>query len=201
MTERPVSSAPHLPREAARAVDQFGTSLTDLSRTSPVLVLFLRHTGCTFCREALAELASRREALTEAGIVPAIVHLQAADEPVRELLERYGLADVSRFGDPQQALYAAFGLARGGLGNILGPKVWWRGFETTVLRGHLPGKPSGDIRQLPGAFLVHDGQILGEFRAETSADEVPWDELSSCSTGFCRPPSANETPPAPSTEP
>ena len=34
-----------------------GVSLADLSATAPVLLIFLRHSGCTFCRQTLSDLA------------------------------------------------------------------------------------------------------------------------------------------------
>jgi len=39
------------------AVTQSGERLVELSEMSPVLLVFLRHAGCTFCREALADFA------------------------------------------------------------------------------------------------------------------------------------------------
>ena len=37
-----------------------GPSLEQLSHDRPQLVVFLRHFGCTFCRESLADLAEKR---------------------------------------------------------------------------------------------------------------------------------------------
>ena len=34
-----------------------GVSLGDLSATAPVLLIFLRHSGCTYCRQTLSDLA------------------------------------------------------------------------------------------------------------------------------------------------
>ena len=180
------ASAPEIPRQAAQILDQSGQSLLDLAGKSPVVVLFLRHTGCTFCREMLAELAERRAELAASGIGAAIVHLQEDRAAVAQLLARYGLEDVPCFADPGQTLYAAFELARGSAADVLGPKVWWRGFETTILRGHLPGRPRGDIYQLPGAFLLANGRVLAAFRAETSADRVPWQTLTTCDSTACQ---------------
>src|SRR4051812_39952951 len=88
--------------ESART--QTGESLGDLSGKSPVLVVFLRHCGCTFAREALADIAAQRAAITASGTNIVVVHMQT-DEEARELFSRYGLADVLRISDPQQTLY------------------------------------------------------------------------------------------------
>nr|WP_256200529.1 hypothetical protein [Verrucomicrobium spinosum] len=47
----------------AEALTSAGPSLAALSQQSPVLVVFLRHAGCTFCREALADIARVRPAI------------------------------------------------------------------------------------------------------------------------------------------
>ena len=59
-----------LPDEAtllAGALTSTGASLAELSRQQPILVVFLRHAGCTFCREALADLATQRAAIEKTG--------------------------------------------------------------------------------------------------------------------------------------
>ncbi len=97
------------------------------------------------------------------------VHL---NEPERaaEVAERYGLKDVPFINDPDRRLYKAFGLGRGGLGLIFGPKVLMRGFRTVLIDRHGLGMPSGDVRQMPGVFLVHRGRILRSFVHKSSAD-------------------------------
>jgi hypothetical protein len=51
---------PEILRMALNRKTNYGVTLNELSRISPVLLVFLRHAGCTFCREALADLAARR---------------------------------------------------------------------------------------------------------------------------------------------
>ena len=50
--------SPEVELMAMRARTQQGSTLLELSKQAPVLLVFLRHTGCTFCREALADLAA-----------------------------------------------------------------------------------------------------------------------------------------------
>ncbi|HUG89313.1 MAG TPA: peroxiredoxin-like family protein [Planctomycetaceae bacterium] len=169
--------APDTALEAA--VTQTGRSLAELSRASPLLVVFLRHGGCPFCRESLADVAAKRTAIEGSGVTIVLVHLMS-DEQARELFARYGLDDVPRISDPDRRLYAAFELQRGGVGDVIGPRVWWRGFQTAILSGHLFGKPAGDVFQLPGAFLLVDGRIVRAHRGRTSADVPNLDDLTSC---------------------
>ena len=98
------------------------------------------------------------------------------DASAAKFFARYGLDDVSRISDPDQTLYRAFGLARGRLGQLFGPTVWWRGVQAT-LHGHLVGPLAGDGLQMPGAFLVQNGRIIRAFRHETAADRPDYCEL------------------------
>ena len=44
-----------------------GATLEQLSADSPTLVVFLRHAGCMFCREALSDLSRQRAAIEPTG--------------------------------------------------------------------------------------------------------------------------------------
>lgn len=94
--------------------------------------------------------------------------------------ERYGLSDVPRVSSPDGALYRAFGLTRGSMGQILGPKVIARGAISVLFHGL--AKPHGDVEQMPGVFLVHRGRILKAFRHATVADVPSYLALSRPST-------------------
>jgi len=157
---------------------QTGESLDELSRKSPVLVVFLRHCGCTFAREALDDVAQQRAAITAAGTNIVLVHMQT-EADAKELFTRYKLGDLPRISDPEQKLYQAFELQRGtywqvmGLGNVF-PAI------RSILRGNLSAIPNSDIFQLPGAFLIRDGQIVNAFRATRSSERPDYKEVAGC---------------------
>ncbi|MFN0056480.1 MAG: SelL-related redox protein [Planctomycetales bacterium] len=152
-----------------------GESLDALSHRAPQLVVFLRHSGCTFCRQALADLARDRAAITAAGTGLVLVHMQS-DADAKTLFAAYGLDDVPRISDPDRRLYEAFDLQVASLSQVAGPQVWLAGLKS-LLSGHLPGIPSANVFQLPGAFLVHKGQILRAFRGQSSAEHPDYCEL------------------------
>ena len=58
---------------------QSGQTLTSLSEASPVLLLFLRHAGCTFCREAIGDVARDRDVIEAAGVRIVLVHMVDSD--------------------------------------------------------------------------------------------------------------------------
>lgn len=159
-----------------RFVDQHGKSINELSRGQTLLIVFLRHSGCTFCREALADLSIQQERLAADGVAPVLVHM--GDEAAgKAFFAAYSLSEVSRISDPACQLYRAYGLHRGQIAQLLGPAVWWRGFKAAILARHAVGPSGGDGFQMPGAFLVRDGMIVREYRHKTAADRPDYCEL------------------------
>ena len=150
-------------------LDQHGQSVADLSRQQTLLVLFLRHSGCTFCREALADLSRDRETLAARNIRPVLVHQGDAGK-APNYFAAYGLDDVSRISDPECQMYRAYELGRGELTQLFGPTVWWRGFVAAIVHRHGVGKLDGDGFQMPGAFIVRDNHLVKAYRHKTAAD-------------------------------
>lgn len=85
-------------------------------------------------------------------------------------LRKHRLEDAIAIADPERTLYRAFALKRGGFREFLSPKVLFRALLAGALFRHGAGKPAGDPLQMPGAFLLRDGRIVGEFRHRTAAD-------------------------------
>ena len=158
---------------AAKAIDaavtQRGEKLVDLSEQGTVMLVFLRHSGCTFCRETLADIAARRGQAAFAKIRIVLVHM-GDQEGIDALLRKYNLDGIDCIGDAEQKLYQVFGLKRGRIGQLLGPKVWWRGIQAGILAGHGLGKPTADPTQMPGVFLLKHSSVAGSFRHRSAAD-------------------------------
>lgn len=155
---------------------QSGRSLHGMASEGPVLLAFLRHAGCVFCRETLGDVALDRREIERSGTRIVLVHM-GDSEAIADLLERYGLRDVERICDPEQRLYAAFGLKRGNLWQLLSPKVLWRGFQAGVIAGHRIGRVSADSAQLPGVFLIGPDGIMRRFRHRSAADRPNYRDI------------------------
>lgn len=163
-------------RMSLRRKTQDGVTLDELSRLSPVLLVFLRHAGCTFCREALADLAQKRKQIEAAGARLVLVHM-GTEEHGSKFFEKYGLQDVQRISDPERTLYRAFGLPRGSLSDLFGPRVWIRGFEAGILGRHGVGALVGDGFQMPGVFLLYFGEVVRSYRHQSAADRPDYLQL------------------------
>ena len=161
--------SPEILSIAMRTRTDHGLTIEELSEDRPTLLVFLRHAGCTFCREALSDIAAQRRELEREGVRTVLVHMSDADFG-RRFFGRYGLDDLPQIANPSQTLYKAFGLQRGSLVSLLGPSVWWRGIQAAILSRHGVGPLMGDGFQMPGIFLVFHGHVLRSYRHRTSAD-------------------------------
>lgn len=153
-----------------------GRRFVDLLEESPLLVVFLRHAGCTFCREAMADIAQARQRIEAGGARIVLVHM-GDQEAVEERVAKNGLQDLHRICDEGRALYQTFGLKRGSLRQLVGWKVWWRGFIAGVLGGHGVGFAGADYRQMPGVFYLERGAIARRFRHRSAADRPKYEAL------------------------
>ena len=147
---------------------QTGQSLASLLAERSVFLVFLRHFGCTFCREAVAEIAAKRGAIEAKGAPLAFVHLGTEDK-AQWFFKPYGLLDVPRFSDPTGNLYQAFGLARAELRQYLNSQSIVRMLGAWT-KGHFAFYPAGDVKRMPGAFLLHKGEIRKAFRHKLVSD-------------------------------
>lgn len=160
----------------AHYTDQHGEySLADLvTLQTPTLVVFLRHGGCTFCRESLQLL----KAAQDQGTLPpeatlAFVHMGANDSVETEaLMQRFGHADAPRFSDPACQLYRLAGFRRHTLGEVFGPRVWWRGLAVGVGQALGIGLLMGDGFRQGGWVFYHQGRIIKQWVAINASDTL-----------------------------
>lgn len=150
-----------------------GASLRALSQNEPLLLIFLRHSGCTFCMETLAQLAQQQDALKTAGLRVAVV-MMSEPEAMEALWQQYRLQEIAPVSDPERRFYKAFGLARANFQQVFGGAVWVRGFQAWTQGGHGVGPLDGDGFQLGGAFLIEAGQVIVSQPQVNAGDPVDW---------------------------
>jgi hypothetical protein len=150
-----------------------GETLGEASKSRLLVLVFLRHFGCTFTRQILRGLENLQRNATTHQAELVIVHMLKSGEEIRYLA---GHSDVTRIADPKCDLYRAFGLGKGGLLELFGPRVWWLGF-LAIYKGCGVGHLAGDGRQMPGAFLFRNGEIIASQRAHSASDPPDLDAL------------------------
>lgn len=156
-----------------------GNSLRELSCQSTVLLVFLRHFGCTFCREALSDIAKRRSIIEEMGAKLVFVHM-TDNEVAERYFQRFELPGVAHISDPECRYYAAFGLVKGNFTQLFGLQSWIRGFQAGVLEGHGIGTMLGDGFQMPGVFVIQEGEVKESFIHKLASDRPDYAELVRC---------------------
>jgi hypothetical protein len=147
-------------------------TLHSLAEESPVLLIFLRHFGCSFCREALDRLSQARPQLEARGVRLVFVHL-GSPERAKPYFDHYNLSDVERVSNPDATLYRhpVFALGRTSpFSHFFRPavvKAWVMG----AVRSYGIGLIREDGEQMPGVFFLRGGKIANFFRYRTIADQ------------------------------
>ena len=155
-----------------------GRPLLEVVDASPVLLIFLRHFGCAFCRQALDQVSQIREQIRAKGTNPVFVHL-GSPERAKPYFDYYKLPDVERVSNPEASLYQhpAFALSRRNVFlNALSPAVW-KGWLKGPLLTYGIGAIREDGDQMPGVFFLKDRRIVRGFRYQSIADEPDYMKL------------------------
>jgi peroxiredoxin len=159
-----------------------GSSLYALAEEKPVLLVFLRFFGCSFCREAISDIAKRRKKLEGQGFRIVFVHMAPEPTIAEKFFKRYKLFPIDHILDPELQFYRAFGLGRSSPKQLLGLMSWIRGFQATVLEGHgaepnLDNPELGDGFQMPGVFVLYKGEIRRSFIHRNPYDRPDYEEI------------------------
>lgn len=158
------------------AITDQGDSVIALSRKKPILLVFLRQFGCPFCRETMTDIAEQRRSIEAKGIGMVLVHM-TSECYAQKILSVYELEDLPRVSDPEQVFYESFGLERGSIWQVFGLKTWVRMMGVSLLNGHLIGKAKGDQYQMPGVFLLEDGQVLDSYKHRNASDRPSYEAM------------------------
>jgi len=156
-----------------------GESVAAISQQFPVMLVFLRHFGCTFCREALSEIALNRKEIEQNGTKLIFIHM-ADEATANRYFIRYNLEGAVHICDPDCQYYADFGLVKGTTNQLMGLRVWMRGFEAGIIGGHGIGRLMGDSFQMPGIFLIQNGVIKDHYIHKLSSDKPDYQKLTEC---------------------
>jgi peroxiredoxin len=79
--------------------------------------------------------------------------------------------------DPEKKLYQTYGLGKGSIVRMASPALLLKGLKT-LSQGHTPGAPQGDIKQMPGVFLIDtSGNIRYAHYSKDPSDNPSIDTL------------------------
>jgi peroxiredoxin len=178
MVRTDTNSQDEVAQTLATIYTETGWSLLALTEASPVLLVFLRHFGCSFCRQAISDVADLKGELDKRGVRPVFVHL-GTPERAKPFFDYYGIGDVERVSDPEATVYQLpmFALPRmNPVLTLFQPSVW-RGWLKGALFKHGIGAIKEDGHQMQGIFFLKGAKIVRQFRYKTIADEPDYLKL------------------------
>ena len=153
--------APH----AAVTLDTGETrELSEFYKENPLILVFLRHFGCIFCREQIAEL---RPFKNENIVLVSMGRVQEAAE-FKHKME----IPQAMISDPNKLLYEAFGLRKGSFGQVLNPTLARKSIRL-MKNGHKQGALKHDPWMMAGVFRIEqDGEVSYSHFASDISDNL-----------------------------
>lgn len=139
-------------------------SLGEISEHETLLLVFLRHSGCTFCRETLSNLDQLEKEIHTLKVCIVLVHMsKSLSIESKAAFKHYSVSN------PSASYYKAFALPRGRLSQLFGLRVSMKGV-LSFFKGHGIGPLEGDGFQLPGYFLAQKRKITPLYFPKDAAD-------------------------------
>jgi hypothetical protein len=139
-----------------------------------ILLVFLRHFGCIFCRELVGDL--REAAEGDPDFPNVLFFFQGSPTEGRAFLRR-DWPEARAVADPGLEFYEHFGVRQASFLEALGPAVL-KARGRARGKGYENGPRSGDIWRMPGLFAVRGGRIVWSHRPRHAADHPDLTRLS-----------------------
>lgn len=155
-----------------------GKNLLQLSNQQPVLLVFLRQFDSPLYRQALADIQRKKDMIEGEGTRLVFVHPKE-EEKAKVYFEKAGLQEEHRISDPNGIMYNAFGLEKA----AFAPKSIWS-FRIQHIAALLPIPAAasfmGSSTQMPGIFLINQGEIIKSYRRGQATQKPDYVSLASC---------------------
>ena len=135
-----------------------------------LILVFLRQYGCPLCREQVAALREHYASFRAEGIAVAAVG-QGTPRDARQFGEQLSVP-FPILPDADRSAYAAYGLMDGTAEQIYSPTPGLR-LVAAMMRGYLPHRIVGSVRQLPGTFVIDRNGIVRMAHPGIHAADVP----------------------------
>jgi peroxiredoxin len=123
----------------------------------------------------VAQLRQKKQHFDQAGAQVVLVGMGTPEESAA--FEMKFDIPFPLISDPKRQLYQAFGLKHVSTLGLLSPSVAFKGI-LAITQGHTVGVPVGDVRQLPGVFIINtDGRIVYSYFANDPSDHPAPDTI------------------------
>jgi len=144
-------------------------TLRQLFQGRQQVLVFVRHLGCTFCREHVRELSQLPK--------EQVTFVTTADNETTRRFQSW-VGTPHRFVcDESASLFQRFGLKRASFSQAISPKILGRGLVSLV-RGNINGRPAGDPLRLGGTFVFDaDGLLTWSHVARDVSDNASLERI------------------------
>jgi hypothetical protein len=157
---------------AATVLDSRGKQvhLADEWADHPAVVVWLRHFGCVFCREQVAEIRGQRAEIEARGA--GIVFVGNGTARAAAWFQKKFAADSTVLTDPDLVSYRAIG-ARSGMLSTLGPRAWGAGLRA-LRSGARQSTTKGHAYQQGGLVVMAPGnRVIYQHISHAAGDHAP----------------------------
>jgi peroxiredoxin len=149
-------------------------TLGSLGRGGSVVLVFVRHFGCLFCKELVADVRARLGELHGRGASVVIVGNGSVDDA--RVFAAEHAAGMTVVTDPNREAYCAVGMKRG-VGTALSFGVARRAARA-MARGFRQTRTQGDPFQQGGIVVVGaDGDVLYRFVSDEAGEHPSLDDV------------------------
>jgi len=160
------------PAPDASLLDPGGVAVSLAShwRDRPAVLVFLRYFGCPFCQMHVVVLREEQHRFRDAGATVVLIGQGSPEEGAR--FREENRVPFACLLEPGRASYEAYGLGRGTIPQVFGPRVAVPFLAANVHNETLQrGLRGGSMMQMPGTFVVDTtGVIRLAHRNRTIAD-------------------------------
>ena len=172
MTTTPLPAGAAAPDVLLQTVDGDSVQLAQFWQHAPIVLFFVRHVGCVFCREQVRTLAQRYADMRARGAE--VIAIIPADPINAGRFARSMRLPYPVLCDTSRRAFAAFGLYDTTMGNLAQPEVLMR-TARQFARGNIPAvNPfSSSLTQLGGIFIIGSDGIVRLGHAATPVFAYP----------------------------
>jgi hypothetical protein len=144
--------------------------LADQWSEHPAMIVWLRHFGCVFCREQVAEIRASRGDIEARGA--GIAFIGNGTARAAAWFQKRFAPDSTVLTDPDLVSYRAIG-ARSGLASTLGPAAWGAGIRA-FRSGARQTMTKGHAYQQGGLVVMAPGnKVLYQHISRAAGDHAP----------------------------
>ncbi|KAL0485168.1 RGS12 [Acrasis kona] len=140
-------------------------SVGKINKKHKILLLFLRHSRCCFCQEAIADIAENYTALVKYNTIPILVHMENPSYFSRFLENFAGdneiIKNMVTVHDEDNVLSDTFGIIK------QASRIYSGYVISRALTSQYKSRPpieGGRFLRVPSLFIIDDGVVLKEFR-------------------------------------